>query len=101
MSLMNLSIKHGRTLEEARTRLESAIADACSQFAAMIERIEWSSDHNQVKISGTGFEAELRVDAVEVHATVKVPLLGGLLGNSVKSAVQQILQQNFPRLPRA
>ena len=99
MSLMNLSVKHGQTQEEARAKLEKAVNETRAQFASMVQRVDWSADRNRVKIVGTGFEAELRVDAVEVHAAVDVPMLGGLLGNSVRSAVEQILQRNFPRLP--
>jgi hypothetical protein len=100
MSLMNLSLKHGRTLDEARAKLESTVTEMRSQFAAMIQKVEWSPDRNRVKIVGTGFEGELRVDAVEVHATVDVPMLGGFLANSLKANLEQILQHNFPRLPR-
>ncbi len=99
MSLINLSVKHGRTQEEARAKLEAAVNDVRSQFAAMVQKVDWSPDRNRVKIAGSGFEADLRVDATDVHATVDVPLLGGLLGNSVKAALEGVLHRNFPRLP--
>jgi hypothetical protein len=99
MSMINLSFKHGRTQEQARAQLESAVRDVCSQCATLVQRVDWSEDRNQVKITGTGFTAQLRVDAQEVHASADVPLLGGLLGNAGSRWLEGILRQNFPALP--
>src|SRR5437764_273891 len=100
MSAINLSVKHGQSQEEARAGLERAVGDACSRFGAMVQRVEWSPDRNRVKIVGSGFEARLHVDPVEVHADVDVPFLNGILGSLVNTGLKQILQRNFPMLPK-
>ena len=50
MSLINLSLKHGRTLPEARASLEKAVKDVQDMFGAMIQRADWSSDRNRVRM---------------------------------------------------
>ena len=97
MSLINLSIKHGRTLEEAQSNLESAVQQVHSRFQALVRRVEWSADRRRVRLEGTGFWAEMWVDAQEVHVTGDIPLLGGLLGSPVASSLKQIVQQTFQK----
>ena len=97
MPLINLSIKHGRTLEEAQNSLESAVQQVHSQFQALVRRVEWSADRQQVRLEGTGFWVEMRVDAQEVHVCGDIPLLGSLLGSPVTSSLKQIVQQAFQK----
>jgi hypothetical protein len=101
MSLINLSVKHGRTLEEARERLATAVNQVQSQFGALVQRVEWAADRNRVQLFGSGFQADLRVDAQDVHATVDIPLLGGFLQNTLTSGLKGILRQTFQKqLPK-
>src|SRR5437764_5557126 len=79
MSLIKLSVKHNRTREEARTQLQTAVSDVRSRFGSMVQRVETSADRDTVKMFGTGFEVELRVDDQEVHVRADLPFLGGLL----------------------
>jgi hypothetical protein len=95
MPLINLSIQHGQSLEEARSRLETAVHKVMSQFAALVRHVAWSADHTRVRLEGIGFWIELWVDARDVHATGDIPLLGALLGSSVATGLKQILQQTF------
>jgi hypothetical protein len=97
MSLIQLTIKHGRTLEEARQALERSVKAVCTQFAGMIERVEWSPDRNSVSLWGSGCTAELRVDPVEVHFCGDIPILGGLLGAPIAAGLKQIIHQNFQK----
>jgi hypothetical protein len=97
MSLINLSIQHGQTLEEAQSRMESAVQQAHSQLRGLVRRVEWSTDRRRVRLDGTGFWAEMWVDAQEVHVTGDIPLLGGLLGGSVGGSLKQIVQQAFQK----
>jgi hypothetical protein len=97
VSLINLSVKHGRTPEEARTRLEAAVGEVSRAFGSMIRRVEWGAARDRVRIDGTGFWVEMWVDAQEVHATGDIPFLGGLLGGPVASGLKQIVQQAFQK----
>jgi hypothetical protein len=97
MSLINLSVKHGQSLEEARSRLETAVHRVHSQFKALVRQVTWSADRNQVRLDGVGFWVELWVDAQEVHASGDIPLLGGLLGSPVATGLKHILQQTFQK----
>jgi hypothetical protein len=96
MSLINLSVKHGRTLDEARTRLEAAVTEVCRSFGPMVRRVEWAADRAGVRIEGAGFWVEMRVDAQDVHATGDIPILGSLLGPGLKQIVQQTFQKKLP-----
>jgi hypothetical protein len=63
----------------------------------MIQHVEWSADRNSVRLSGTGFTVDMRLDALEVHVTADVPLLGGLLSSPLVAGLKQIVQQTFQR----
>jgi Putative polyhydroxyalkanoic acid system protein (PHA_gran_rgn) len=95
MPIINLSVQHGQSLEEARSRLEAAVHKVMSQFGALVRQVTWSSDHSRVRLDGRGFWLELWVDAQDVHATGDIPLLGALLGRPLASGLKQILQQTF------
>lgn len=95
MPIINLSVQHGQSLEEARSRLETAVHKVMSQFGALVRQVTWSSDHSRVRLDGRGFWLELWVDAQDVHATGDIPLLGALLGRPLASGLKQILQQTF------
>jgi hypothetical protein len=97
MSLINLSMKHGRTLEEARTHLETAVYKVQSQFAMLVRQATWSEDHNRVRLDGLGFWIDMWVDAEEIHATGDLPVLGRLFGSSMATGLKQILQQTFQK----
>ena len=97
MPLINLSVQHGRTLEEARKGLEMAVDKVHSQFGALVRHVGWSADRGRVRLDGTGFWVELWVDARQVHASGDIPLLAGLLGSPVATGLKQILQQTFQK----
>jgi len=55
MPLIDLTLRHGQTLEEARRRFEMAIKKVNARFASMIRRTEWTGDRTRVKVDGVGF----------------------------------------------
>jgi len=97
MSLINLSVQHGQTLEEAQRRLETAVHDVHSRFSALVRHVEWSAGRRRVRLDGTGFWVEMWVDAQEVHVSADIPLLGGLLGGPVATELKQIVQRTFQK----
>lgn len=101
MPLINLTIKHGTTLDNARQQLESAVNDARAQLGAFINQVTWSGDRSAVTLTGPGVVVELKVDAEHVHAVGDIPLLGALLGSSVGQKISQgikgVLARNFPK----
>jgi Putative polyhydroxyalkanoic acid system protein (PHA_gran_rgn) len=97
MPLINLSVKHGRTMEEARSHLETAVHRVHSQFKALIRQVAWSVDRSRVRLDGVGFWVEMWVDAQEVHVSGDLPLLGRLLGSPMTTALQRIVQQTFQK----
>jgi hypothetical protein len=100
MPLMTFSLQHGQTFGEARTRLESAVHDITNRFGFFVRRVEWSPDHSQVRLEGSGCWIDMQVDAQAVHVSADIPLLGSLLGGSVTTGLKQILQRTFqPKLP--
>jgi hypothetical protein len=95
--LLNLTVQHGRTLEEAGRGLEVAVHRVSGQFGALVRRVEWAADRRRVKLEGIGFWVEMWVDAQAVHATGDIPILGGLLGGSLTSGLKQIVEQTFQK----
>ena len=97
MPLLDLTVQHGRTLEEARRGLETAVHRISEQLGALVRRVEWAPDRDRVTLTGTGFRVEMWVDAEQLYATGDIPLLGGLLGNPVATGLKRIVQQTFRR----
>jgi hypothetical protein len=95
MSLINLSLKHGRTAAEARASLEQAVGDVQGMFGALIQRADWSGDRSKVRIEGAGFWVEMSVDDQHVHATGDIPFLGGLLGGGLKKILEDRFQKKL------
>ena len=97
MPLLNLTVQHHQTLEEARRRLETAVQQVSAQFSTLVRRVEWATDRNRVKLEGVGFWVEMWVDSQAVHATGDVPILGALLGSSLGTGLKRILQETFQK----
>ena len=97
MPLIDLTLQHGRTLDEARRRLEATVTEATSRFGSMIQRVEWAPDRNRVKVEGVGFWVEMSVDATALRAVGDIPVLGRLLGSQLVSGLRQIVEQTFQK----
>lgn len=95
MPLISLSVQHGQSLEEARSRLEASVQQVMRQLGAFVRQVVWSGDRSRVRLDGRGFWLELWVDVQDVHATGDIPLMGALLGNPMAARLKQILQQTF------
>jgi hypothetical protein len=50
-----------------------------------------------VKLEGTGFWAEIWVDAQALHATGDIPILGRLLGGQMNAGLRQIIERIFQK----
>lgn len=97
MPLVDLTVKHGRTLEDASRGLELAVQRISGQFGALVRRVEWAADRHRVKLDGAGFWVEMWVDAQDVHARGDIPILAGLFGSQLGSALKQIVEQTFQK----
>lgn len=101
MPLITLSVRHEHTFDEARRRLETAVHETTRRFGTLVRRVEWSPDRSQVRLEGIGCWIEMEVDAQAVHVSADLPVLGRLLGGSVTTRLQEIVQRTFqPTLPR-
>jgi hypothetical protein len=97
MPLITFSVQHGRTFEEARQQLETAVDEVHRRCGALVQHITWSADHTQVRVEGVGCWVEMRVDAQAVHVTGDLAGLGGLLGGSLVQRITQLVQHTFQR----
>jgi Putative polyhydroxyalkanoic acid system protein (PHA_gran_rgn) len=100
MPLITLAVQHGCTFAEARKRLETAVHELTSQFGMLVRQVAWSTDRSQVRLEGSGFWLEMRVDRQAVHVSADIPVLGRLLGGSLTTRLQEMLERTFqPKLP--
>lgn len=97
MSLVNLSVRHGRTLDDARQRLEQVVAEVQKNLGAVVHQTEWSADRSSARLAGIGFEARLSVDVQEVHVAIDVPLLGNILASPVVARLKEVVQDKFQK----
>ena len=95
MPLIQLSVQHGQTFDEAKKRLETAVHEVQSRFGTLVRQVEWSTDRSQVRLEGVGFWIEMRVDAQAVHVSADIPVLSRLLGGSVTTRLKEIVERTF------
>jgi Putative polyhydroxyalkanoic acid system protein (PHA_gran_rgn) len=95
--LINLTIQHHQTQEEARRRLETAVREISAKFGVMLRRVEWATDRNRVRLEGVGFWVEMWVDAQAVNVSGDAPLLGRLLGSPLALRLKRIVERTFPK----
>jgi hypothetical protein len=95
--LIDLTLQHGQTLDEARRRLDMTVKEVTGKFGSMVQRVEWAADRSRVKLSGVGFWVEMSVDIQAFHATGDIPMLGRLLSGPLLSGLRQIVQQTFQK----
>lgn len=100
MALITFSIQHESTFDDARRRLETAVREVTERFGTFVQRVEWSSDRSQVRLEGLGSWIDMQVDEQAVHVSADILMLGGLLGSSVTTRLQDMIQRTFqPQLP--
>ena len=97
MSLINLSVKHGRTIDDARQKLEQSVDDVNTRFGSFVQRVDWTDDRNQVTISGTGFKIEMRVDSEAIHVIGDIPLVGKLLASPIVTGLKTAIENRFQK----
>jgi hypothetical protein len=97
MSLINLSLKHGQTLEEARGRLGVAVVELGKLFGPMVRQVTWNAERDRARIDGAGFWVEMSVDAQDVHATGDIPALTGLLGGPFGAGLKRVVRESFQK----
>jgi uncharacterized protein YlxP (DUF503 family) len=97
MPLINLSLEHGRNLDEAQATLVSVVDQLRAKFGILVRQVEWSTNRQAVKISGVGFVIEMRVDAKQVHVSGDLPALGGLLSGPLAAGLKRIVRSSFQK----
>jgi len=97
MPVISMSIKHGRNLEEARAGLANVVQQVQANLGMLLQRTDWQPSREQVKLVGTGFEIDLRVDATDLHVSGEIPLLSRLLGDRVLTGIKTIVQNTFQK----
>lgn len=100
MPLVNVSVKHNTTFDDAKVRLDGAVADVQTKFAAVVKNVTWAPDRTAVTLTGPGVIVDLKVDAEHVHATGDIPLLnllGGGLKQRISDGLKRALQRHFPK----
>ena len=48
MPLIDLTVQHGRTLDEARHRLETAAQEFSRKLGALVRRVQWAPGRDRV-----------------------------------------------------
>ena len=95
--LINLSVQHHQTQEQARRRLETAVRELSASLGVMLRRVEWATDRNRVRLEGVGFWVELWIDAQALHASGDAPIIGRLLGGPLGVRLKQIVERTFQK----
>lgn len=92
MALIQVKVKHGRSLIEARDRLAMAVGELQGRFGPMVRSCEWSPSKDSVVLTGPGVRLDLTVNATDVHVSGDLPMLASLLGTD---RIKQIVESSF------
>ena len=101
MAMFHFSLKHGQTLDDAASRLRTVVSEAQGKMGRMINQVSWGADGRSVRLLGTGFTFDLRVDAEQVHVEGDIAILGGLFGGKIMDGLKRIVGERFKQLPKA
>ena len=101
MATFHFSVKHGRTLDEASTKLRTVVEEAQGKMGRMIHQVTWGADGRSVRLLGTGFTFDLRVDAEQVYVEGDVAILGQLFGGKIMDGLKRIVGERFKQLPKS
>jgi hypothetical protein len=100
MAMFHFSVKHGRSLDDASAKLRTVVDEAQAKMGRMINQVNWAPDGHSVKLVGTGFNFDLRVDAEQVHVEGDITLLGNLFGGKIAEGLKRIIGDRFKQLPK-
>ena len=92
MAELNITVKHGQTLEAARASFHKAITEAHAQHNRWIRQVEWSDDQSSAVLSGPSYRITLSFDDQNVYARGNVPLAIKLL---VEGPVRRFVEQSL------
>jgi hypothetical protein len=95
MPLISLTVQHGCTRDEARSRLDETVREISARFGAMLRRVDWAPERDRVRLEGVGFWIELWVDALAVHVTGDAPILGRLWGGRMGTRLRELVERTF------
>lgn len=92
MAGLNITVKHGQTIEAARANFYKAITEAHSEHSRWIRHVEWSDDRSSAVLSGPSYQITLSFDDQNVYARGNVPLpIKLLVAGPVRRFVEQSL----------
>jgi hypothetical protein len=92
MAGLNITVKHGQTLEAARANFHKAITEAHAEHGRWIRQVEWSDDQSSAVLSGPSYRITLSFDDQNVYARGNVPLAIKLL---VEGPVRRFVEQSL------
>jgi hypothetical protein len=93
MAELNMSMKHGQSLEAARGNFERAIVAAQAEHGRWIRQVEWADDRSSAILSGPAYQVTLSFDDQNVYARGRVPLAFRLLEGPLRRFVEQTLKK--------
>jgi putative polyhydroxyalkanoate system protein len=105
MSEMTATIPHQLTRAEAKRRLQEKLDALRREHGSALANLHetWTGDNMAFAVNtmGQSITGQLRVDDQAVHVTVDLPVLLRLLGQTIKSKIEQqaraLLEAPAPR----
>ena len=66
MAGLNITVKHGQTLEAARASFQKAITQVHAEHNRWIRHVEWSADQSSAVLSGPSYQITLSFEEARV-----------------------------------
>jgi hypothetical protein len=93
MAEMNMSVKHGLSLDAARVNFERSITTAQAEHGRWIKGVDWSPDRSSAVLTGPGYRVTLSFDEENVYARGTISLALKLLERPIRRFVEQTLER--------
>lgn len=98
MAELNITVKHGQSLDDARINFEKAITAAHKEHGHWIKTVEWSDDRTSAILSGPAYRVTLSFDEQNVHVRGTIPLALKLLERPIRRFVEELLERDRNKL---
>ena len=69
MAALNMAFEHGQAWKVARANFETGITRPGAKFGMWIRKVEWNEERTSARLTGTGYDVLLLLDATKVYAT--------------------------------
>ncbi len=86
---------HGMTKEEAKSKVQSIVADVEEEFSSLVDDIKWNGDQTKADVKGKGFSGEFSVNDKAVSIDINLKLFARPFKGKVEDRITARMDEYF------